>query len=91
MKHKSQEKQILGHLLSGAPITPIDALNLFGCFRLAAVVFNLKAAGHDVRTTLIRDGKKTYARYHIPVEPTQQSLFCGEVNRKTIIEKHGGL
>ena len=33
----SQIDDVHAHLLRGKPITPIQALNLFGCFRLAAV------------------------------------------------------
>ena len=30
----SQKKRILRYLLNGNSLTPLDALNLFGCFRL---------------------------------------------------------
>ena len=42
----SQEKQILKYMQSGNSITPMDALNRFGCFRLGARIYNLKNSGY---------------------------------------------
>lgn len=41
----SQKKQIRNHLLSGKHITQLDALKLFGCLRLSAVIYDLRAEG----------------------------------------------
>ena len=41
-KIESQNKQIKAWLESGKSITPMDALNLFGSFRLGARIFDLK-------------------------------------------------
>jgi hypothetical protein len=50
-------------LLTGAPITPLEALDRYGCFRLAARIIELRKAGLDIETvTETRNGKK-YARY----------------------------
>ena len=38
----SQAKNILAHLVQHKTITPLEALNQYGCFRLSAVIFNLK-------------------------------------------------
>ena len=38
----TQIGQIKEYLLAGNSITPIEALNMFGAFRLAAIVFKLK-------------------------------------------------
>ena len=60
----SQEQAILQHL-QRAPITPIEALNKYGCFRLGARIYDLKAAGHQIKSELVeRDGKK-FARYSL--------------------------
>lgn len=45
MAKVSQKKRILEYLKQGKSVTPIDALNLCGCFRLADVVFRLKKMG----------------------------------------------
>lgn len=43
-------------------ISPLEALQAFGCLRLPARVSDLRKAGHDIKTT-IADGKKKYAIY----------------------------
>lgn len=66
MTTESQNKRILKHLESGKSITPLQALKLFGCFRLGARIFNLRARGHAIETTRIRVGDGKYvAKYHL--------------------------
>lgn len=48
LKKKTQKEEILEYFESGGALTPIDALRRFGCFRLAAIVFDLKKEGHDI-------------------------------------------
>lgn len=43
----SQNEQILDALKRG-PLTPLDALERFGCFRLAARVGELREQGHSI-------------------------------------------
>lgn len=60
---KSQNEQILQHLKRGRKITPLDALNKFGCLRLAARISDLRGQGHVISTeNLTKDGK-TFASY----------------------------
>ena len=47
----SQISSIKNHLNSGRTITPLEALDLYGCFRLAAVIFILKNEhGMNIKT-----------------------------------------
>lgn len=46
----SQALQILQALERGERITPLDALERFRCFRLAARVLELRKAGHPIET-----------------------------------------
>ena len=64
----SQASRILAHLKDGNGITPMDALNLFGCFRLGARIADLKRMGYDIVTERVKveDGKYV-ARYHLAV------------------------
>lgn len=39
---QSQAKRILEYLKEGNGITPMDALDLFGCFRLGARIADIK-------------------------------------------------
>lgn len=41
-KAESQQKAIKKYLLEGNNITPIEAQEMFGCFRLAAIIYNLR-------------------------------------------------
>ena len=60
----SQEKNILEHLKNNS-ITPLEALNKYGCFRLSAVIYNLRMQGYKIKTTLIFKGKKHFAKYNL--------------------------
>lgn len=59
----SQCASILSWLRAGKPLTPLIALDQFGCFRLAARINNLRDAGHTISSTMItvtnRDGSKS--------------------------------
>tara|TARA_R100001530_G_scaffold129270_1_gene99493 strand:- start:114 stop:380 length:267 start_codon:yes stop_codon:yes gene_type:complete len=59
----SQKSKVLFDLVEGKGITPIDALNDYGCFRLAAVIHQLRSEGHQIKTTMIEDEDKRYAKY----------------------------
>jgi len=59
----SQIDSIRAHLLRGKPITPIQALNLFGCFRLAAVIFKIREEGYTVETQMVHRNGKKWASY----------------------------
>lgn len=50
----SQEAQIEQYLRAGNSITPLEALNKFGCFRLGARIKELRDAGLDIRTEMVR-------------------------------------
>ena len=67
MNRTTQKQSILNDLKIGLTITPIDALTKHGCFRLAAVVFDLRQEGHNI-TTVSRtksDGKGKFASYKL--------------------------
>lgn len=45
---KSQCDMIIAYLKKGYSITQLDALNLFGCFRLASRVHDLRERGYNI-------------------------------------------
>jgi len=49
----SQERKIMGHMFQGNRITPLDALNLYGCGRLAARIADIKKRGIDVKSEFV--------------------------------------
>jgi len=55
---------ILNDLLKGKDITPMDALNDYGCFRLGARIFDLRELGYDIKTKKPENGKQ-YAIYYM--------------------------
>lgn len=61
----SQEKQIRDYLLTGKSLTPLEALNLFGCFRLSARIFDLIGHGVPIESKLIEVNGKRVAQYKI--------------------------
>lgn len=65
----TQKKQIKAYLLSGKRLTQLDALNLFGCFRLAARICELRNDGMNIKTERITiPSGKTVAAYYVPTE-----------------------
>lgn len=53
-------------MLSGKAITPIEALDLFGCFRLGARIADIKAKGYLVYSEFVtgENGKK-FKKYYL--------------------------
>lgn len=49
----TQTAQILAALKAGHHITPLDALDRFGCFRLGARIYEIKQAGHRISKTMV--------------------------------------
>lgn len=70
----SQDLAILNHLKSGKSLTPTEALSLFGCFRLAARISDLKSQGFVIETEIVKSNGKRYARYFIPPVAAQLDL-----------------
>ena len=68
MERDSQCKKILKYLQEGHSITPIDALNLFRCFRLGARIADIKNMGYNIVTEMVvvGDGKRV-AKYHLAI------------------------
>lgn len=60
----TQTAQILAHLKTGRSITPLDALEWFGCFRLGARIYDLKQEGHNIVKDMVEtDSGKRVASY----------------------------
>lgn len=68
MAAKTQKEKIREYLVNGGTLTPLDALEKFGCFRLATRIFELKKEGLDIRTEMVENEAtgKRYAKYFIP-------------------------
>jgi len=62
----NQEYEILQYLKQGNSLTPLEALNRFGCFRLGARCWDLKQKGYNIKSEIF-SGKngKHFARYKL--------------------------
>ena len=45
---ENQNKMIKAHLEKGKRLTSLEALDLFGCFRLSARISELKTSGYHI-------------------------------------------
>ncbi len=88
----SQNENIKKYLEAGHRITPIDALNLFGCFRLGARIADLKKRGMNIVTEIINDAKtgKRYAQYSLGKKEQRVCSECGKPMRSGYVV-NGGL
>lgn len=64
---KSQCQMIRDYLEAGHSLSPIDALNMFGCFRLASRISDLKKQGLDIDKRIVEnaDNGKRWAEYYL--------------------------
>ncbi len=70
MRTESQNKKIAKWLLKGHHITPLEALNLFGCYRLSARIHDLRNGvkypkALNIRTRIVARGNKHFAEYSL--------------------------
>ena len=74
---QSQTSQILEALKNGDTLTPLDALNRFGCFRIGARVWELRHGKYDGTEYNIIDTPhkgKQYSAYRLS-QPEQVKLI----------------
>lgn len=62
---RSQADLILEYLKTGKSISPLEALEKFGCFRLGGRVYDLKKAGHRITTSIVERNGKRFAEYRL--------------------------
>lgn len=76
----NQQFYILNHLKKHGTITPLEALEYFGCFRLSGRIFDIKEQyrlrkedniGQYIETENETTNGKTYARYRLVSEPVE--------------------
>jgi hypothetical protein len=60
---KTQNEKILTYLKAGRKLTPLQALNKFGCFRLSARIHDLREE-HPIGRKMIAVNDKHVAQYY---------------------------
>jgi Helix-turn-helix domain len=64
--YESQNKAIIKHLRENGTITPREALDKYGSFRLAARIFELRKDGYNIITEYTDVGRRRIiGRYHL--------------------------
>lgn len=68
----TQSERILRHLQECGPITAAEAMEMYGCCRLAARVSDLRRAGYPIRREFVTKPNRfgddvTFARYFLEV------------------------
>lgn len=73
----SQTAKILSHLKEGRTLSPLQALDLYGCFRLGARIYDLRHGHHDGTKYDIRE---------VPHEGKQYAIYkLAEVKQGTLL------
>jgi len=74
----TQETQILTHLETHGNISSLQALKQYGCFRLAARIYDLRNRGYQIESQRwkTRSGKWV-ARYWLKKSPSKGARFAG--------------
>ena len=89
MERVTQKSKIRAHLQSGQPITPIDALERYGCFRLAAIIHTLKHHyGMNIKTELVKNKYGTkYGKYTMVKNSVHNSSMSEDEDKVNLLLK----
>ena len=71
---QTQKERILADLKMGDRLSHLDALDRYGCARLAARISDLKKEGWRIESEMVQSGDKRYARYHL-LDPWTQDEY----------------
>jgi hypothetical protein len=63
MKTETQNEMILKHLREHKCIMPLEALNLYGVYRLASRINELRQDGHNIETEMQYVHPVKFAKY----------------------------
>lgn len=65
--NNTQLKQVLTYLKQGKTISQAEAIDLFNCYRLSAIIEKLRRQGYDIVTYNERNTNNagTHARYEL--------------------------
>ena len=63
---QSQTRQILDYFSEGGKLSGLDALSMFGAYRLSSIIFNLRKAGYNIKKHMREsESGATYAVYYM--------------------------
>jgi len=61
----TQETQILSHLKAMGTITQKEAIENYNIYRLSARIYNLKDRGNNIKTHIVSNNNKHFAKYEL--------------------------
>lgn len=61
-RKNTQKQFILQHLKQFGSIEPLTALREYGCYRLGAVIFNLRTEGYNIATEILQSKSRITGR-----------------------------
>lgn len=67
---QNHQTKILNHLKSGQTLSQAEAIDLYNCYRLSAVIYCLRNLGYDIvkHNECNNSGIGTHARYELVQE-----------------------
>jgi hypothetical protein len=71
----AQAALVLDHLQNFPSITPLEALQRYGCFRLAARIYELRDAGHSIVTHRMHAGAKRNVAVYVLVQSAKGNPY----------------
>jgi hypothetical protein len=76
----TQNERILAYLKEGHTLTGLDALEFFGCFRLASRISDIKRdnPGIDIRDDFVHKNGKSFKKYWLHKEKIDYDMFLSE-------------
>lgn len=81
--YDTQNAMVLHHMQTIGPLSPLEALNRYGIFRLGARRYDLIKLGYDVRTRIVKHGRKRFAEYFLPLPKGQLDLWGNKFERSS--------
>lgn len=73
---ETQLYRIREHLVRGGTLTQIDAILKFGCFRLAARIYDIRRTGLDVHKIMIKtDQDRKFAKYYLSASSSPTGVY----------------
>lgn len=61
----TQIQEIFNYLNQGNSISPLEALEKFGCFRLSGRIYDLRQQGYNIQMTMVKNNGKRFASYRL--------------------------
>ena len=65
MKTNTQTNKVSEWLNEGRPLTPLMAVQLFGCIHLSRIIGKLRKKGLNIKTTMRKTSDGVYAEYSL--------------------------